>query len=71
MLSEMKPAILMTLVLTVLTGLIYPITITGVAQVLFPHQANGSLILRNGRVIELRFCMSAHLVVLAFLAAQV
>src|SRR6266446_2707864 len=51
MLTEIKPAILMTLILTVITGLIYPLAITGVSQVLFPHQANGSLILANGQVI--------------------
>ena len=51
MLSELKPAILMTLVLTLITGLIYPFATTGVAQVLFPHQANGSLITANGRII--------------------
>jgi K+-transporting ATPase ATPase C chain len=50
MLSEIKPAILMTLVLTAVTGLIYPFAITGVAQVLFPHAANGSLITVNGQV---------------------
>src|SRR5438270_12741184 len=51
MLSELKPAILMTLVLTLITGLIYPFVITGVAQVLFPDQANGSLITANGQII--------------------
>ena len=39
-----------TLVLTAVTGLIYPFAITGVAQVLFPHSANGSLVTVNGRV---------------------
>jgi potassium-transporting ATPase KdpC subunit len=51
MLSELKPAILMTLILTLLTGLIYPFAITGVAQLLFPHQANGSLITTSGRTV--------------------
>src|SRR6266478_2535767 len=49
MLSEIRPAILITLILTVLTGLIYPIAITGVAQVLFPRQANGSLTMAGGK----------------------
>jgi potassium-transporting ATPase KdpC subunit len=49
--SEIKSAILITLVLTVITGLIYPLAITGLAQVLFPHQANGSLITANGKLI--------------------
>lgn len=44
-------AIRMLLVMTVLCGLIYPLAITGVAQVLFPHQAHGSLIVRDGRVL--------------------
>ncbi len=51
MLSELKPAILMTIVLTVLTGILYPLAMTGVAQALFHKQANGSLIVRNGTVI--------------------
>jgi K+-transporting ATPase ATPase C chain len=50
-LSELKPAILITLVLTVLTGILYPLAMTGVAQALFHKQANGSLIVRNGTVI--------------------
>jgi len=45
------PAVLMTLVLTVLTGLVYPLVVTGLAQVLFHHQANGSLIGVNGKIV--------------------
>jgi len=41
----------MLLVMTLVCGLMYPLAITGVAQILFPHQANGSLIVRNGRVL--------------------
>ena len=41
----------MTIVLTVLTGLIYPLAMTGVGQVLFPSQADGSLIVRDGQVV--------------------
>ncbi|MGA8623035.1 MAG: potassium-transporting ATPase subunit KdpC [Candidatus Sulfotelmatobacter sp.] len=44
-------AVLMTLVTTVLFGLLFPLLITGLAQVLFPKQANGQLILRNGHVL--------------------
>src|SRR5947209_6464226 len=51
MFSQLKPAILITVVITVLTGLIYPLAITGLAQLIFPHQANGSLVRRDGRVI--------------------
>lgn len=44
-------AILMTLVTTVLLGLVYPLVVTGLAQVIFPAKANGQLITRNGQVI--------------------
>ncbi len=48
---ELRAAILVFLVLTVLTGLIYPLVVTGIAQAVFPHQANGSLIVRKGRPV--------------------
>lgn len=48
---QMLPALRMTLVLTVLTGLIYPGIVTGLCQMLFPNQANGSLISKDGKVI--------------------
>jgi K+-transporting ATPase ATPase C chain len=51
MLSQLRPAVLMTIVLTVLTGIAYPLLVTGLAGVLFPHQASGSLIVRDGKVI--------------------
>jgi K+-transporting ATPase ATPase C chain len=47
-------AVLMTLVTTVLFGLLFPLVITGLAQVLFPRQANGELITRNSRVVGSR-----------------
>jgi potassium-transporting ATPase KdpC subunit len=43
-LTTLRPALALTLILMVITGIAYPLAITGVAQVLFPHQANGSLI---------------------------
>ncbi|BDC50617.1 potassium-transporting ATPase KdpC subunit [Bryobacterales bacterium F-183] len=49
--TQMMPALRMTLLLTVLTGLIYPGAVTALCQALFPAQANGSLIVRNGKVI--------------------
>lgn len=54
MLKELKPALLMMIVMTVLTGLLYPAVITGIAQVAFRDQANGSLITVNGHVVGSR-----------------
>ena len=51
MLEELKPAILITIVLTILTGILYPLAVTGIAQTIFRKQANGSLIEQNGKVI--------------------
>jgi K+-transporting ATPase ATPase C chain len=51
MFSEIRPAILLTLILTAITGIAYPLAMTGVAQLLFPHQANGRLIVRGDQVI--------------------
>jgi potassium-transporting ATPase KdpC subunit len=49
--AQLFPAVMMTLILTILTGLCYPLAITGIAQILFPHQANGSLLVEGGKVI--------------------
>lgn len=49
--THIAPAFRITVVMTILTGLIYPALVTGVAQVLFPSQANGSLITVNGKVV--------------------
>lgn len=45
------PAVMLTLVITVMTGLLYPLVVTGLAQWLFPRQSNGSLITAGGRVV--------------------
>lgn len=51
MFSQLRAAVLVFLALTVLTGVAYPLAVTIVAQVVFPHQANGSLIERDGKLV--------------------
>ena len=51
MVKELKPALLMLLVLTVITGILYPLAVTGVAQLAFKSQANGSLIGQGGKTL--------------------
>lgn len=51
MLKEVRPAIALLVTLTLITALLYPLAMVGIADVLFPHQAQGSLIERNGKVI--------------------
>ena len=46
-----RPAVVLTLLLTVITGLIYPGIVTGLAQLIFPYQANGSLLYVNGKLV--------------------
>jgi len=50
----LRPAAVLFSALAVLTGMVYPALVTGIAQQLFPHQANGSLIERNGRIVGSR-----------------
>ena len=51
MFTQLRPAIVMIVLMTVLLGIAYPFAVTGIAQVVFPDQANGSLVEKNGAVL--------------------
>lgn len=51
MFKQLRPAILMTVLMTLILGLAYPLAMTGLAQAIFPHQAGGSLIVKDGKVL--------------------
>jgi hypothetical protein len=51
MLRQARAALVVLAVMTVITGVLYPLLITGIAQAAFPHQANGSLIVQNDKVV--------------------
>lgn len=53
--SMLRPALSLFVLLTLLTGVVYPVFVTAAAQLIFPHQANGSLITRDGRVVGSEF----------------
>jgi potassium-transporting ATPase KdpC subunit len=51
MMREIRPAIVILVALTLITGLVYPLAMTGIAQVVFPYQAGGSMLERDGKVV--------------------
>ena len=51
MLTQLRPALVLVVLLTLITGLGYPLAITGIAEVIFPRQAQGSLVEKDGRII--------------------
>jgi K+-transporting ATPase ATPase C chain len=51
MLAQLRPAVILVVILTLMTGIIYPLAVTGLAQLLFPYQGNGSLLVRDGQIV--------------------
>ena len=51
MLKQLRPALVSLVLLTLMTGVIYPLVVTGIAQVVFPSQANGSIIIKDGKAV--------------------
>jgi K+-transporting ATPase ATPase C chain len=51
MLKQLRPALVSLVLLTFITGVIYPLVVTGIAQVIFPLQANGSIIMKDGKAV--------------------
>jgi len=51
MTAHLRPAVVTLILFTVLTGIVYPLVVTGIAQAVFPFQANGSLIVKDGKVL--------------------
>jgi len=50
--EQLRPALIMLLAFSLLTGLAYPLAVTALAQIAFPRQANGSLVFRDGRLAQ-------------------
>src|SRR5579863_9679473 len=51
MVNQIRPALLVLVILTIITGLIYPLAMTGIAGALFPYQSHGSVVTENGKVV--------------------
>ena len=71
MINLIRPVLVLFSILAVVTGILYPMAITGIAQLVFPHQANGSLVERDGKVVGSELIGQSFFIATLFLESPV